>query len=62
MEDEGIGWHSNPAFSIRPPQELVAIMFKDRCPENTFLAITDGAGHHTVMTSNTGGESVHKRL
>lgn len=62
VEDKGISGHSNPALSIRPPQKLVTIMFKDRRPEDTFLAVTNGARHHAVMTSDTGRESVHKRL
>jgi hypothetical protein len=33
-------------------------MFKNCCPENTFLAIADGTGHHTIVASDTGGKSV----
>ena len=62
VEDQGIGGHPNPALSIRPPQELVTIMFKDCRPEDTLLAVTDRTGHHAVMTSDTGGESVQKGM
>ena len=60
VEDKGVGWHSNPALSVRPPQELVTLMFKDRCPEDTLLAVTDRTGHHTIMAPDAGGKSVHE--
>ena len=35
-------------------------MLKDGRPEDTLLAITDRTGHHAVVASNAGGESVQK--
>jgi hypothetical protein len=62
VEDEGVGWHSNPALSIRPPQELISLMLKDRCLEDTLFAVTDRAGHHAIVASNTGGKPIQEGL
>jgi hypothetical protein len=58
VEDEGVGWHSNSALSVRPSQELISFMLKDRCLENTLFAVTNRAGHHAIVASNTGGKAV----
>jgi hypothetical protein len=54
MKDQRIGRHSDPALSIGPPQELISIMLKDCCSENTLFTVTNRAGHHAVVASNTG--------
>jgi len=58
VKDEGIGRHSNPTLSVRPSEELISIVFKDRSSKDTFLTVTNWTGHHAIMATNTRRESV----
>ena len=58
MENERVRWQPNTTLPIRPPQELIAIMFKDGCSEDTLLAVTDRTGHHTIVTPDTRRKSI----
>ena len=62
MKNEGIGWHSNSAFPIRPSHKLVTLMLKDGGLEDTLLAVADRAGHHTVMAPDARGKTVKEGL
>jgi hypothetical protein len=37
-------------------------MLKDRSPKNTLFTVTNRAGHHAIVASNTGGEAVQEGL
>ena len=60
MKDECVGWHSNSALPIRPPEELISIVLKHRRPENTLFAVANRAGHHAIMATNAGRKTIQK--
>jgi len=60
MKDHRIRRHPDTALSVRPSKELIAVVLKNSRFENTLLAVTDGAGHHAVVASNTRGEPIEE--
>ena len=62
MEDERVGRHPDLTLSIRPSQELVSIVLEDRRLENALLTVTNRAGHHAVVASDTGRKTIQKGL
>ncbi len=60
MKDHRIRRHPDTALSVCPSEKLVAVVLKNSCFENTLLAVTDGAGHHAVVASDTRGELIEE--